>query len=124
MQELKQDSRGDMVQELTIPQLRNALLNTLSNVVCHGYTHEMHKEFDNVQVPKQHWENLTFAQCLEYGFKHWEEGSNLMLMPGYYYKFLPHDLVLTAIDGETCAAQDIDNDTRFGCLAFGLVVKD
>lgn len=56
------------------------------------------------------------------GFGHWSEGSRLMLIPLKLYDTIPDGTILTSISGRvvTKGKDEIDLDTRFGCIAFGL----
>jgi hypothetical protein len=65
---------------------------------------------------------FSLAQCEELGFGKWEEGSNLRLIPLWLFPFLSDQVEYTAIDGDKIKGRDqMDNDHRFGCLAFGIV---
>lgn len=49
----------------------------------------------------------------------------LRLIPLYLYPSLPIDITLMSIDGEEIVfdGSNIDTDTRFGCLAWGIKPK-
>ena len=53
----------------------------------------------------------------------WDDDSNLWLLTPSEYAMLPDGFVLTCIDGEECTkgVDYIDNDTRFGHLAYGVI---
>ena len=53
----------------------------------------------------------------------WSEETNLWLLTPYEYDQLPDGFTLTCIDGTTAVKGEvyIDQDTRFGCLAWGVV---
>ena len=53
----------------------------------------------------------------------WDKDKTLWLLTPDEFVALPDGAVLTAIDGEkaTKGIDEIDNDTRFGHLAYGLV---
>ena len=65
------------------------------------------------------------------GFGKWDEGNNLRLIPIWLYPFLTAGEELTIIDGnKTVVGEDytnpnamgyIDNDHRFGYLAYGIL---
>jgi hypothetical protein len=64
---------------------------------------------------------LTEDELMEIGFKRWSEDSDLLLIPNWYYDFLEKGMVIYGIDGETAqVGDDIDRDTRFGVLAYGI----
>lgn len=61
---------------------------------------------------------------------HWDE--TLMMLPAWAYFHLPYESELISINGEVRKVLEgydnptspnyIDNDTRFGCLAYGVRV--
>ena len=68
------------------------------------------------------WENLTLEEARELRFRKWDE-SDLYLIPIWLYPMIPADLELTSIGGTKAFVEDIDSDTRFGVLAWGLILK-
>lgn len=80
---------------------------------------------------------FTNAQCRDLGFGLWDEESGIRLLPVWLYPFLHNGDVLTSIGGETVIVRDgydnidnfsrdgarhyINNNCRFGCLAYGIV---
>lgn len=70
------------------------------------------------------FENLTKEQMFELGFKPWDE-SGLMLIPGNLFSTIPEGLQVIDIFGEheTFSKETHDDDTRVGCLAYGLIPK-
>ena len=78
--------------------------------------------------------DLTSEQAKGLGFGLWDEETNLHLIPFFLYDFLEYGQTFTSIGGDdrivTPGYQDtnsgsyIDNDHRFGCLAYGFVPKD
>lgn len=79
--------------------------------------------------------NLTSSEALNLGFGLWCEETNLHLIPMYLYDFLEYGQPLTSINGEvkkvTVGYDEgngsnpnyIDNDSRFGCLAYGFIPR-
>jgi hypothetical protein len=53
----------------------------------------------------------------------WNDDSNLWLLTPSEYAMLPTGFVLTCINGMECTkgVDYIDNDTRFGHLAYGVI---
>lgn len=53
------------------------------------------------------------------------EGGTLMLFPGEWYHHIPKGFTIVDIFGneKTFAIGQTDDDIRFGCLAYGLVVR-
>lgn len=66
----------------------------------------------------------------ELGLCAWSEpdasGNVLMLLPGEWYPHIPAGTLLTDIFGEEepFVPGVTDDDMRFGCLSYGIVVKD
>lgn len=65
--------------------------------------------------------DLSEQEMEELGFGLWDEESKLMLVPVWLLPFLDPDVLLTSISGDTASPVDVDNDQRFGCLAYGVV---
>lgn len=67
---------------------------------------------------------LTKEQMGQLMFNPWEdkEGS-IMLIPQYLYQFIEEGVPVMCIDGEAklFTREGIDNDHRFGCLAYGVI---
>lgn len=79
--------------------------------------------------------DLKSEDALKLGFGIWDEKTNLHLIPFYLYDFLEYGQTLTSINGEQKVVKPgyngglpsepdsnpdyIDNDHRFGCLAYG-----
>jgi len=73
---------------------------------------------------------FTAEQCEELGFGKWDEESDLRLIPIWLYPHLCPGEELTSINGEKRfvgvnyttpeTPGYIDNDNRFGCLAWGV----
>lgn len=63
---------------------------------------------------------------LALGFRPWnDEGTKeLWLFPFWLVPFVPEGFPVVAIDGErlTWKRDEIDDDTRFGCIAYGIEV--
>lgn len=70
------------------------------------------------------WKNLTIEEARELRFRKWDEESDLWLIPIWLYPFIPEDLELTSIGGNKGFAPNIDTDVRFGCLAWGILLKE
>lgn len=68
---------------------------------------------------------LTAAECESLGFCGWSKENPIRLIPLWLFPFLAGDVKTTTIDGEAvlCKA-DMDNDHRFGCLAYGVIPCD
>lgn len=68
------------------------------------------------------YRTLSMPDLRALGFGNWDGG--LALIPGEWHGRLPAGLELECISGErvVVGAEDIDDDIRFGCLAYGLRV--
>lgn len=69
--------------------------------------------------------SLTKEKAEELGFRKWSDEKNLYLIPGVFYDFLPKGLKVESIMGEkkTVGTDYVDDDTRFGLLAYGIEIK-
>ena len=68
-------------------------------------------------------ENMTIAEAKARGMGNWD--GKLYLIPLSDYDNWPNGCKLTSINGDTCikGKDYIDQDTRFGLLAFGIYPK-
>lgn len=82
-------------------------------------------------LPQTNWadlHNLPVAKLKAIGCCPWDEpnekGEALWLLPGEWYNHIPEGMPLTCIDGTTEPFKrgETDDDTRFGCLAYGIIV--
>ena len=73
------------------------------------------------------WDNLRKEEALGLGFTLWsEEYPDLYLIPLYLFPILPIGTEVTCIDGRTFTydGTNMDNDVRFGCIAYGITIKE
>lgn len=64
---------------------------------------------------------LTKAQLIEIGFRHWSNESDLLLIPIYLYRALhPRLKVFSISDEPPCCLNEVDTDVRYGLLAYGI----
>ena len=73
------------------------------------------------------FENLTRDEAHELRFAKWDENMpNLYLIPLYLVPALPVGIELTSIGGEKIIydGKNIDNDIRFGVIAYGIEIKE
>ena len=72
---------------------------------------------------------LTVEEAKELRFKRWssepEDPQNLWLFPLYLVPIIPEGLEITFISGEKGIYKpgEMDNDIRFGCVAYGIEIK-
>ena len=69
--------------------------------------------------------NLSIKEAEELGFRKWGE-NGLYLIPECFYDLLPVGIELTSIMGNKVVfdGSNIDTDTRFGLLAYGIFLKE
>lgn len=65
---------------------------------------------------------LTAEQMTDLGFAPWSKDTPMRLIPLWLLPFLVDVVECRSIDGNTLRIlrQDMDNDHRFGCLAYGV----
>ena len=81
----------------------------------------------DIPITVECFQTLTIKEAKTIGFCKWsDDNPKLMLIPGYLYNFLPKGLCVLSIDGESkiIGEETIDNDTRFGCLAWGIIIAE
>ena len=67
---------------------------------------------------------LTSEQCDELGFGTWSEDNPMRLIPLWLFPFLADEITTTCISGSVVhRREDMDNDVRFGCIAYGVTAK-
>jgi hypothetical protein len=68
--------------------------------------------------------DLSFEEMIELGFGSWSEESPMRLIPIWLFPFLADEFKSESISGSKHSKlSEIDNDHRFGCLAYGVVPK-
>lgn len=71
--------------------------------------------------------SLSVDDAKNLGFSKWsDEFENLYLIPSYLWRFIPSGLDVRDFDNNTViydSFEQLDNDERFGCLAYGLIIK-
>lgn len=59
------------------------------------------------------------------GMQKWDDDSDIYLFPYYLYTIIPVGLkVISIFEEELVWTDHMDSDSRLGCLAFGLRIKD
>lgn len=80
-----------------------------------------------VEEIKKHidWENLTEEECKELRFGKWDEESGIYLIPLYLFPIIPIGLKVYSIMGNEIVndGTNLNNDIRFGCIAYGIKPK-
>ena len=78
---------------------------------------------------KEKVEKGTIKELIKLGFSKWDKpnkiGETLMLIPGKLFDSIPKGFPIVDINGqsEKFDPKKTDNDTRFGCLAYGVLKK-
>jgi len=69
---------------------------------------------------------MTDKQLKELGFGIWSDKTPMRLIPLWLFPFLADEIATECIDGEktTTKKSEMDNDNRFGCLAYGVIPAD
>lgn len=73
------------------------------------------------------FEHLTRVEARELRFMIWsDEKSDLLLIPLYLLPIIPIGTELTSIFGEKVIydGHNVDKDIRFGCVAWGIEIKE
>lgn len=73
------------------------------------------------------WDNLTREEASELRFMRWSDAyPDLFLLPLYILPILPIGTKLITIVGEEIIydGTNVDKDTRVGCLAYGIEIRD
>lgn len=69
---------------------------------------------------------MTIETAKEMGFGKWDENSDLYLFPLWFMPLIPIGTEVTSIFGEKIIydGTNLDNDIRFGCIAYGIELKE
>jgi len=69
--------------------------------------------------------DLTEEEMKDLGFGKFSEESQDMLIPLWLFPFLAEEITTQCIDGSIkIKKSEMDNDNRFGCLAYGVYPKN
>lgn len=85
---------------------------------------ELTKDFT---ISVDDFNSLTVDQAKCLGFNKWsDEFKDLYLIPSYLWRFIPVGLDVRDFYNNPVLYDDfsqLDNDERFGCLAFGIIIN-
>ena len=97
-----------------------------SDGFCRDENRRTHEQFTDELRKYIDLSKLTREEAIELRFMKWDDESDLYLIPLYLLSFIPIGTKLTSIDGETVIydGTNIDNDIRFGCLAWGIKIPE
>lgn len=95
---------------------------------------ELKKTFDTFYKSLQKKSNkplidiskMTIETAKEMGFCKWDENSDLYLFPLWFMPLIPIETEVTSIGGKKIIydGTNLDNDIRFGCIAYGIELKE
>ena len=113
--------------------IRGLYLNRVASVIVYGNWTDEFKMSVIKEIPSivKGWEKeygsfkidpnlLTMEDTEKLGFGKWDD-SDLRLIPLWLFPFLSEELEVYSINGKKITKlSDMDNDNRFGCLAYGI----
>lgn len=104
--------------------------------MAYEYYHEPNAIYEEIKIARKRllealkdlidFNDLSKREAIELRFGKWsEEDPTLYLIPIWVFPILPVGTKLTCINGEDIVydGHNVDNDVRFGCLAYGVRVK-
>lgn len=98
-----------------------------SDGFCRKEIKESTDKFVEALKERLDWNSLTKEEARELRFMLWdEEQPDLYLIPLYLLPVIPIGTELTCISGEKVVydGHNVDNDIRFGCIAYGIEIKE
>lgn len=104
------------------------IINKLSEEYVYKWNSYNTKSFDEFyeELKKNiDFTKLTREEAEELRFGKWDEESNLYLFPLWLVPIIPEGLEVTGISGckYKYEKDKMDNDIRFGCVAYGIEIK-
>ena len=98
-----------------------------SDEFCRKEIKEAHDKL--VEELKKHinFKTITRKEAVELRFGRWSDDTpNLYLIPLWLLPVIPVGTELTSISGEKIIynGSNVDNDIRFGCIAYGIEIKE
>lgn len=83
------------------------------------------KDFTNDEF-MEFFNSLDEQKAKYYGFRRWSSSSNLFCIPITLEDFIPIGIELTSINGNKIIynGSNIDLDTKFGLLSYGICIGD
>lgn len=98
-----------------------------SDEFCRKEIKEAHDKL--VEELKEHinFKTITRKEAVELRFGRWSDDTpNLYLIPLWLLPVIPVGTELTSISGEKIIynGSNVDNDIRFGCIAYGIEIKE
>lgn len=98
--------------------------NTWSDEFCRKYIKESTDIFLNEIKKYINWDHITKEEASELRFGYWCD--DLYLIPLYLLPIIPIGTKLITIFGEEIIydGTNVDNDIRFGCIAYGIKITN
>ena len=97
-----------------------------SDGYCRKEIKDSHDRF--IDELKKHidFQHLTREEARELRFMRWDDESDLYLIPLWLLPVVPIGTELTCISGDKIIYDgiNVDNDIRFGCIAYGIELKE
>ena len=120
-------------------QIRQGLVNQAANVMTYkswsdeSAAKEIREFPDNVKNQENgdsyyniQLSELTAEEAIELGFCKWSDENPIYLIPLWLLPFLAEELEVGCIDDKPISKRkksELDNDNRFGCLAYGIMPR-
>ena len=97
-----------------------------SDEFCRIEVKEITDKFLNELKKHIDFNHLTIEEAHELRFCKWNDESNIYLIPLYLLPIIPIGTELTTIFGDKIIydGTNVDNDIRFGCLAYGIEINE
>jgi hypothetical protein len=98
-----------------------------SDDFCRKEIKESTEKFINELKKHIDWDNLTVEEARELRFCRWDDDQpDLWLIPLWLLPIVPIGMELETIDGTKVIydGTNVDNDIRFGCIAYGITIKE
>lgn len=128
METLSTFKKAKAIRESLLTRAGEAMSYSWSNDFKIENLNDIHKsltrweeEYGSFKINPQ---DLSVGEMKELGFGRWSEESEVMLIPIWLLPFLCEEFEITSISGSKYSKlSEIDNDHRFGLLAYGVVPK-
>lgn len=118
-------------------RIRQSLLTRVGEALSYNNWHDEFKlkNIVNIYDSINSWEEscgsfeinpteLSVEEMKDLGFCSWSKDNPILLIPLWIYPFLASEFECESISGSKhFKLSELDNDHRFGCLAYGVVPK-
>ena len=116
--------------------IRDSLLKKAGEAITYSWSNDFKiKNLNDIRELLTNWEeeygsfkinpqDLSIEEMKELGFGSWSEESEMRLIPIWLFPFLCEEFESMSISGSKHSKlSELDNDNRFGLLAYGVVPK-